>query len=141
MTWGVHGPFRDYISRMSDGRMSARDGAEMLSTGEVFFPVDVATSKELRCTGILEFMGHQGMLAVPIEEPWLQRRAGQWHLSIIDPFDRNARMSFVDVALNHESIGTTRLTEAGTDVFMGNYTEKTPFDPLRIVWTEKDNTK
>ena len=32
----------------------------------------------------------------------------------------------------------TRLTETGTDLFMGNYNEGTVFDPVRIVLAEKD---
>jgi len=138
LAWGVHGPFRDYVQRMPDGQMTARDGAEKLATGETFFPLDSVTSDELRFTGTLEFIGHHGMLAVVIQQPWLQRQGGQWHLTIVDPFEPGARMPFVVVDFDDETTGTTRLTEAGTDLFMGNYPENTLFDPVRIVWAEQD---
>lgn len=138
LAWGVHAPFRQYMQRMPDGRMSARDGAEILATEETFFPVDSATSGELRFTGSLEFVGHHGMLAVTVRHPWLQRHDDQWHVSVIDPFDPAARMPFVVVDFEDETTGTTRLTEAGTDLFMGNYSEHMLFDPVRIVWAEQD---
>ena len=140
LAWGVHGPFRQYVERMSDGQMAARDGAEILATGEAFFPLDVdsTTPDELRFTGSLEFSGHHGMLAVTVEQPWLQHRAGQWELSVVDPFEPAKRMPFVAVEFTDNATGTTRLTEAGTDVFMGNYSEATLFDPVRIIWEEKD---
>lgn len=140
LAWGVHGPFRDYVQRMSDGQMTARHGAEMLQTGETFFPLD-STSNELRFTGSLEFSGHHGMLGIAIQQPWLQYRAGQWELSIVDPFDPDARMAFVEITFDDNTTGLTRLTEAGTDVFMGNYNENTLFDPVRIIWVEKDESK
>ena len=138
LAWGVHGPFRDYVQRMSDGQIAARDGAEMLATGETFFPLDSSASDELRFCGTLEFVGHHGMLAVTIQEPWLRNQDGQWHVSVVDPFEPTTRMSFVVVDFDDEATGVTRLTEAGTDVFMGNYPENTLFDPVRIVWAEQD---
>lgn len=134
----MHGPFRNYVQRMSDGDMTARNGAEVLATGETFFPLEVFTPDELRFRGSLEFSGHNGMLGVTLQQPWLQRHAGGWELTIVDPFDSAARMPFVVVHLDELGTGTTRLTEAGTDVFMGNYTENTVFDSLRIVWAEED---
>lgn len=138
LAWGVHGPFCDYVQRMSDGRIATRAGAELLFTGETFFPLDSATSEELRFYGSLEFAGHHGMLAVSVQHPWLEHDAGKWWLSVVDPFEPDARMTFVVVDFEDETTGTTRLTEAGADVFMGNYPENTLFDPIRIVWAEQD---
>lgn len=78
------------------------------------------------------------MLAVVIQQPSLQQHAGQWHVSIADPFEPGARMPFVVVDFDDEATARTRLTEAGTDLFMGNYPENTLFDPIRIVWAEQD---
>lgn len=138
LAWGVHAPFRDYVQRMSDGQMTARDGAETLTTGETFFPLEASTSGELRFTGTLEFAGHHGMLAVVIQQPWLQQDAGQWQISIADPFGPGARMPCVVVDFDDAATGVTRLTEAGTDLFMGNYSENALFDPVRIVLAEQD---
>lgn len=140
LAWGMHRQFRDYIQRMSDGRMLAADGAELLETGETWFPLDhtSTTDTELRFTGSLQFVGHHGMLAVNIQQPWLQHSADTTSLTIIDPFDPTSRMALVTVELDADGTGTTRLTEAGTDLFMGNYRDDTVFDPVRIVWAGKD---
>lgn len=140
LVWGMHRQFREYIQRMSDGRMLAADGAELLETGETLFPIDhpATTDTELRFTGSLQFVGHHGMLAVNIQQPWLQRSADTISLTIIDPFAPATRMPLVTVELYDDGTGTTRLTEAGTDLFMGNYHENTVFDPVRIVWAGKD---
>lgn len=135
LMWGVYGSFRDYIGKLSDGRMQVAGGAELTATGEVFFPVDQTAPRdsELRCVGSVSFTGHRGMLVVQLAEPWLQLSEAHAVLSVIDPFEPTARMSLVTVKLGDSGWGTTQLTEAGTDVFMGNYPEHTHFDPLRIL--------
>lgn len=142
LAWGVHGPFRDYVQRMPDGHCQVADGATMLSSSEAFFPVDddATTEGHLRFRGRLEFTGHRGMMAVVIEAPGLEQNpGGSSHLTIRDPFDPAQRMAFVAVELHNDHTGTTRLTESGTDVFMGNYTQHTDFDPVRLVLAEEDH--
>lgn len=140
LAWGVHGPFREYIQRIPDGRLAVHDGAQMLASGETYFPLDAqgATAHELRFVGSLEFGGHNGMMAVTVQQPWLQRDGEHWHLTIVDPFEPGSRMPIVKIEMHDETEGTARLTEPGTDLFMGNYNEGTLFDPVRIVWAEKD---
>lgn len=139
IAWGVHTPFRDYIQRMSDGQMHALRGAEKLETGETFFPIDdhLTTPGELRFTGGLQFVGHHGMLAVSIQDPWLRFTGDAATLTIIDPFEEGSRMRIVAVDLHDDGTGTTWLTEEGTDLFMGNYQADIAFDPIRIVWVGK----
>lgn len=139
LAWGMHAPFREYIRRMSDGAMAALGDAETLSSTETFFPLDAqsSTADVLRFTGILQFTGHQGMLAVSIQDPWLERGAEATMVTIVDPFDGRARMEFATAEI-HDDVASTRLTEAGTDVFMGNYPENTALDPLRILCPGKD---
>lgn len=139
LAWGVHAPFREYIQRVPDGHIAVRHGAETLESGETFFPfdADASTAHELRFVGSLEFGGHNGMMAVTVQQPWLQHDGEHWWLTIVDPFEPGSRMPIVATEM-HDADGTTRLTEAGADLFMGNYTEGTLFDPMRIVWAEKD---
>ncbi|GAA2031843.1 hypothetical protein GCM10009720_10120 [Yaniella flava] len=140
LAWGVHEPFRDYINRMSDGHMYALEGAELLETEETFFPLDTqrTSADALRFIGSLQFTGHHGMLAVRIQQPWLQQVDDMTALTITDPFEENARMPMVHVELGNDSAGSTQLMEEGADVFMGNYRTNTAFDPVRIVWIGKD---
>ena len=141
LAWGVHGSFRDYIQRLADGHVAVHDGAQMLESGETLFPLDAeaASPHELRFTGSLEFGGHHGMMAVTVRQPWLEHGADGWHLTIVDPFEPASRMALVAVKFDDRNTATTRLTEAGTDLFMGNYTEGTIFDPMRIVGAERDH--
>ncbi|GAA4105540.1 HtaA domain-containing protein [Enteractinococcus coprophilus] len=143
LAWGVHRPFREYIHRLADGHVAVHDGAQMLESGETLFPLDVesAAPRELPFAGSLEFRGHQGMMAVTVAHPRLQREGERWWLTIADPFEPGARMSIVEVVFQDDATGITRLTESGTDLFMGNYTDSTVFDPIRIVWKEKDAHK
>ena len=140
LAWGIHVPFRQYMQRIWDGQMAAGDGAALLESEETYFPLecDTAISGELRFTGFVEFIGHNGMLAVTVRDPWLQSISGQWSLTIVDPFDSRTRMPLVEVDFQNAGIGTARLTETGTDLFMGNYNEGTVFDPVRMVLAEKD---
>ena len=140
LAWGIHRPFREYMQRITDGHMAAHDGAEILESGETFFPLDAKTptADALRFVGALEFRGHNGMMAVTIQLPWLEGSADHWQLSIVNPFEPGTRMPMVEIEFHDDAHGTARLTEPGTDLFMGNYDEKTLFDPVRIVWVEKD---
>lgn len=119
--------------------MAALGDAETLSSTETYFPLDAqsSTANVLRFTGTLQFTGHQGMLAVSIQDPWLERGAEATMLTIVDPFDSRARMEFVTAEFQDDA-ARTRLTEAGTDVFMGNYPENIALDPLRILCHGKD---
>lgn len=136
----MHRQFRDYIERMSDGSIRASNGAQLLDTGEAFFPLDAydATNDALRFAGTLEFTGHHGMLAVTVQNPRLQQGPTGTTMTIVDPFDQSQRMDLVAVELKNDGTGTTRLTEDGTDVFMGNYPVNIAFDPVRITWVGKD---
>lgn len=118
----------------------ARDGAELTESEGAFFPLDndSTTPNALRFYGSLEFLGHNGMLAVTVQQPWLEHHNGQCRLTIVDPFDPAERMPLVEIEFTDEVIGDTRLTEAGTDLFMGNYTANTLFDPVRMIWEEQD---
>lgn len=140
LAWGVHTPFWEYIQRIPDGLVAVHNGAKILESGATFFPLDAAsaTAHELRFVGDLEFRGHNGMMAVTVQQPWLQCHGERWQLTIVDPFEPGSRMPIVDIELHDEATGTARLTESGTDLFMGNYNEGTLFDPVRIVWAEKD---
>lgn len=140
LAWGLHGPFREYLARTPDGTMTALGDAEMLVNDEAYFPIDrhCSTADSLHFTGTLQFTGHNGMLAVTIQDPWLKRTAETATLTIVDPFDRSARMDLVATEFQDDNTAKTRLTEAGTDVFMGNYPENIAFDPLRILWAGKD---
>lgn len=140
LAWGLHGPFREYIVRMSDGTVTALGDAEILDSGEAYFPMDRhSTAADTLCfTGALQFTGHHGMLAVTIQDPWLQFADEMTTLTIVDPFDQSARMDLVTTEIQDDDTARTRLTEAGTDVFMGNYPENIAFDPLRILRAGKD---
>ncbi|WP_156832062.1 HtaA domain-containing protein [Yaniella halotolerans] len=140
LAWGLHAPFREYIRRMSDGAMSALGDAEMRSSDETYFPLDPQSipGQALRFTGTLQFTGHHGMLAVTIQDPWIEFREGAGVLTIVDPFDGGARMDVVAIDFQDDNTASTRLTEAGTDLFMGNYPEEIALDDLRILWAGKD---
>lgn len=140
LAWGLHGPFREYIARMSDGTMTALGAAKILESGEAYFPIDGDnTSADTLCfTGVFQCTGHHGMLAVTIQDPWLQSADEMTTLTIVDPFDQSVRMDLVATAFQDDNTARTWLTEAGTDVFMGNYPENMAFDPLRIIPAGKD---
>jgi len=140
LAWSMHSQFRDYIARLPDGAVSALDGAELLDTGEAFFPLDPqhTTDQKLCFTGTLQFSGHRGMLAVTVRQPWLEVVEETPVMTIVDPFDRYLRMELVAVEMDADGRGETRLTEAGTDLFMGNYRADIAFDPVRIVWPGKE---
>lgn len=140
LAWSIHSQFRDYIARLPDGAVSALDGAELLDTGEAFFPLDArhTTDQRLCFTGTLQFSGHRGMLAVTVRQPWLEMVEETSVMRIVDPFDPNLRMELVAVDMDADGSGETRLTEAGTDLFMGNYRADIAFDPVRIVWAGKE---
>lgn len=139
LVWGVHAPFRQYIQRIPDGHLTVHHGAQMLESGETFFPLDTqaTTPHELRFVGSLEFGGHNGMMAITVQQPWLQHDGEHWWLTIVDPFEPGSRMPMVALDMR-DGDGTARLTETGTDLFMGNYNEGTVFDPVRMIWAEKD---
>src|SRR5699024_1702716 len=139
LVWGVHAPFRQDIQRIPDGHLTVHHAAQMLESGETFFPLDTqATSAhELRFLGSLKSGGHNCMMAVPVQQPWLQHDGEHLWLTIVDPFEPGSRMPMVALDMR-DGDGTARLTETGTDLFMGNYNEGTVFDPVRIVLAEKD---
>lgn len=141
LAWGVHDQFRDYIARLPDGAITAQDGAHLLDTGETFFPIDTqhSTANTLGFVGTLQFTGHHGMLAVTVQHPRLELVDRSVVLTITDPFDQGLRMELVAVEIAADGCGQTRLTEAGTDLFMGNYQADIAFDPVRIVGLERNN--
>lgn len=142
LAWGIHQPFRDYVERMTDGVLQLQGAAQLLDTGEILFPLEAVDAQDqtLRFGGGAVFQGHRGMMAVPVDQPWLEFLDEQVFLTIIDPFDPTTRMSLVEVDFNGRDQARTALSDAGTDLFMGNYKNNTQFDPIRIIWAERDLT-
>lgn len=140
LAWGIHEPFRQYVERMNDGVLHLQDGARLLDSGELFFPVETVDAHHqiVRCGGGAVFQGHGGMMAVPVHQPWIVCGETTSTLSIIDPFDTTGRMPLVNLSFATKDSATTWLTESGSDLFMGNYQQQTQFDPVRLVWAEKD---
>lgn len=125
LLWGVHASFREYLQRLSDGRTEVSDGAVLLDDGRVLFPA--LDGSPGRFAGAVHFTGHHGMLALTLARPQLTDGA----LTVDDPFptaDPGARIAVVV----HETHGSTRLTEEGSDLFLGTYPAGTEFDPLTV---------
>lgn len=140
LAWGIHQPFRQYVERMTDGVLQLQDEARLLDSGEIFFPLEAVDTQHqaLRFGGSAVFQGHQGMMAVPVTQPWIVCAEATATLTIVDPFDTTGRMPLVNIIFGTNDSATTSLTESGTDLFMGNYQEQTRLDPVRLVWAEKD---
>ncbi|WP_350351674.1 HtaA domain-containing protein [Microbacterium sp. A8/3-1] len=141
--WGVKASLRHYVEDSSSGHIESRDGAERDGRSVFWFPsvdaVDDADSRidVLRFAGSVEFVGHHGMLSLPIRDPWLESRRSGYVLSIVDPDDRAARVDFVTVG--HIGTGPTgiiggrvALTADGADLILGPYEEGTEFDDLEV---------
>lgn len=130
--WGLHENFRHYISRMSDGEYFAAEGAVKTDSGQTVFPATSLSESEnelARFAGSMNFQGHRGMLAVRIANPAIVVGNENFLVTIDDPFPGpEQRMSVVQIMPD----GTTALTEAGTDLFMGNYPQGTVCDPVYL---------
>jgi Htaa. len=133
LEWGIKKSLIGYVRGMDDGRILVGDGATASDDGVFVFPGD----DELRFRGSVTLLGHDGMMRVVVQDPWIERDGGRWMLSIADP-DDPARLAFVTIeALGVDEDGVRHgtgvaLTSDGADLFFGPYVEGTAFDDLVI---------
>lgn len=126
LLWGVHARLRGYLERLEDGRIEVSDGALIEPDQRIFFP---AMAEEPGCfAGAVHFTGHHGMLALTLARPQLKDGL----LTVEDPFPDSVPGARLDVVVVHETDGTTTLTEAGADLFLGTYAPGMSFDPVTV---------
>lgn len=150
--WGIKRSFLEYVLRLPDADIALGDGAEILDSGLLVFPLaraDLEPAEVLR--GSLEFSGrvvisaHGGMLRVDFGSPLLEVHGGQAVLSVTSSGvpgasdgDRLALARLEDCALERAgdellwSSLRVGLAEQGAPVFGGQYPVGQELDPLYV---------
>ncbi|SCK42716.1 Htaa protein [Variovorax sp. HW608] len=135
LEWGFKASFRDYLARMR-GSVEVIEPAE--ATGDsFFFPYvgrkRVESSLVLRFGGEVGFTGHGGLLRLRLAQPMLVFDQTTVGVAVKHPQDESA---FVVIArlTPGSSAGPIQatLSQAGSNILMGTYSEGTELDPIRL---------
>lgn len=132
LRWGIKASLIGYINAMSDGSITLARGARRDADAFVFPAMSVSPDR-LQFEGAVTLDGHDGMLHLTLADPALERSGAEWVLTIIDPDDPDARLTFAHIAtLVNSATGMCAegsvLTTDGADLFFGPYTAGTPID-------------
>jgi hypothetical protein len=95
LRWGIKRSFVSYLSRLPDCRVSAEDGASIVSGSYFQFVRDTAAEADaagapevadvLKFRGVARLSGHHGMLSVVVADPWVEFTSGGAVLSVVEP--------------------------------------------------------
>lgn len=141
LRWRVAPAFDDYVrNRTGDGIVTLSEGASRDEDGCYYFPADEPSSdaQDLRFQGAVEFRAYLGVLSVRIAQPSLHLRPGIMSMHIAD--DAGPTGTRLELATATIEPGTVRevtldlrLTERGSELFLGKYPVGAPLAPLSIV--------
>lgn len=139
LSWTVKESLLNYVVDRADGVVDVEAPAKQSVDGSFWFPAagggDAAEGEgaATKFAGGVRLRGHGGMLDLPLRNPWIERTAAGFVLTITDPDDVDARLPFVtverfDVRGNSRFGVTTSMTADGADLIFGPYEAGTPFD-------------
>ncbi|MET1022390.1 MAG: HtaA domain-containing protein [Arthrobacter sp.] len=148
LAWGIKRSFLDYIASLSDGSVSASDGASVTGSSLFCFSPEASDYDAALGTGVLRFRGdvrlagHHGMLLVRLLDPWISFTSGRGVLSISTGDgggENRAAVAFLGPAKPRDADGSlvwehvdVVISAEGSDLFDGQYAAGQPMDPLSI---------
>lgn len=151
MFWGIRRSFLDYVLRLPDVDIAVGDGAEMLDSGLLVFPLSRSTLDPTadRLSGALDFggqavvSGHGGMLRVRLAFPRLEIDGMEATLTVDGGGDGHdaSRVTLArldDCLLERQgaellwSSTSVTLAAGGVPLFGGQYTAGQGLDPVYV---------
>ncbi|XPP27118.1 MAG: HtaA domain-containing protein [Leucobacter sp.] len=146
LDWGILPRFTSYVRGMGDGRVLCENDASELEDGSFSFPservLERAIDTVFSFSGTVRFVGHAGMLNLPVSAPEVTVAGDRCTLTIPDP-DDGSRLVFATGGLSRGE--NTRvlcaeliLEEDGSELFFYRYPAGFPLAPLRINLDRQD---
>jgi hypothetical protein len=145
LSWTIKRSFVGYVARMSDGRCSVTDGADVSgppTAPRFHFGFDSQERRKsgtrLAFRGDVRFSGHHGLLFVRIADPVVELRGSRGSLAVLDVDDVLLELVKFDVEHTPDSDGAelrgtgVRLCDGGSELFGGVYAANETFDELAI---------
>ncbi|ALU73704.1 hypothetical protein H351_30895 (plasmid) [Rhodococcus erythropolis R138] len=139
LEWAILARFTQYVLAMADGHVEVEGRAKQTSNNVFVYPLTSLTTienhTELRFSGGVRFMGHAGMLDLPVRDPIIFIVNGLCRLEIADPDDTNARLQFASGHLVSDATTLCvdwTLDEPGSELFFYRYPSGFPIDPTII---------
>lgn len=139
LVWPIKRSFISYIERMPDGVIAVEGGVSRRDDGFAFPGGHSAGGAATRFAGSVTFVGHYGMLNLPVGG-----------IEIVEPIDGEAVLTIEDegsstrrctllrlgeptVEGRHRTYASPVLTEEGAELFFDNYPAGSAFEPLEIL--------
>lgn len=143
LCWDFHEPFVRYVESLTDGEITAADGAQILADGSFRFLATEGSSR--RFCGSISFTGHHGMMAVRLVSPFIDHLdKAMAVLHVDDPFAPGEPLPLAELrpaaSVGHDRAYTARLLEEGTDLFLGTYSAGMELAPLILTRTTNRST-
>jgi hypothetical protein len=139
LRWAIFSQFASYVKGMADGRILLEDGVVAAAHDAFEFPLvalrERADGVVYSFRGAVRFVGHGGLLNLPIRELEIHVGSTRASVEISDPDDSAIRLVFasgpVDAdgpAIRIEPV----LEEDGTELFFYKYPRGLTLDPIEI---------
>ena len=139
LVWPIKRSFTTYIERMPDGVIAVEGGVSRREDGFSFPGERSAGSTVTRFAGSVTFVGHYGMLYLPVGGVEIVESVdGGAVLTIADEGSPTRRCTLLrlgepTVEGSRRTYASPVLTEEGAELFLDNYPAGSPFDPLEIL--------
>ena len=140
LRWRINASFDDYVrNQTGDGEVILSDGARRDEDGNYVFPAHAARSEDglITFAGSVEFRAYRGILALRVAEPQFKRVDDVVFLSVVDDAaPAGSRLDLATATIESSHVGQAsldlRLTERGSDLFLGKYPAGASLAPVTI---------
>lgn len=127
LEWGIRESLTSYVAGLPDGVVAASGSARIVPgthPPRFFFPEAASSDDRLQFIGVVEIVGHRGMLRVFARDPWLTLGSRVSELSIVpdDHADRITLAEIVGLERDDPAPRPAWLTEAGAHWLGPRYT-------------------